>query len=241
MSGILLVLTSVMVAEPLSQLTPLLEQQFLSPGLLLGGAGGAVMVVSCFGMWGALRQSTALVSLFSFLLAILLLLELGAGIMAFLMQDGLRQVLTHNIESAMLQYDSDPATKEAIDTMQTGLRCCGVNSPQDWSKAGYTFKLPSSCCTNGNGNVTTQDCTMDVEVRGCLPELGNLIIRGSAFIASTAVVTAFTQFLGILFACTLGRTIRRQKTLRDLRRHQLQDNLINSYSPVHTKPITITY
>lgn len=252
LSGILLVLTSFMVAGPLGQLMPLLEHQFLSPSLLLGAAGGAVVVVSCFGMWGALRQSTALVTLFSFLMAALLLLELGAGLSAFLLQDGLRSALIGNIKTAMTRYDSDPDTRRAIDTMQSGLKCCGISGPANWTDIpGHEFILPTSCCFDQN-RVPQDDgdsvCTIEqlrlYPVEGCLDVMGLLIIRGSAFIASTAVVTAFTQFLGILFACTLGRSIRQQKTLRDMRRNQLRNNLINSYSPLDTKPmppITITY
>ncbi|KAE8744759.1 hypothetical protein FOCC_FOCC008575 [Frankliniella occidentalis] len=252
LSGLLLVLTAIMVAGPLSELTPLLERQFMSPGVLLGIAGGAVIVVSCFGIWGAMRQSTALVTLFSFLLSLLLLLELGAAISAFLMQKDLRHILTRNIFHAMELYDSDPATKHAIDRMQNGLRCCGYDSPENWKDiSGHETNIPMSCCFDfpelNSGN-HTQECTLNlvqsVPMEGCVNQLGLLLLRGSAFIASTAVVTAFTQFLGVLFACTLGRSIRQQKTLREMRRTQLRNNLINSYSPLETKPmppITITY
>ncbi|KAK3931013.1 CD63 antigen [Frankliniella fusca] len=251
-SGLLLVLTAIMVAGPLSQLMPLLERSFLSPGILLGVAGGAVIVVSCFGIWGAIRQSTALVTLFSFLLSLLLLLELGAAISAFLMQNGLRHILTQNIFHAMKNYDSDPATRHAIDRLQYGLRCCGYDSPTNWKEIpGHETYVPMSCCFDfpevNNGSYA-QMCPVElvesVHLEGCVNQFSLFILRGSAFIASTAVVTAFTQFLGVLFACTLGRSIRQQKTLRELRRTQLRNNLINSYSPLDTKPmppITITY
>ena len=55
------------------------------------------------------------------LLSILLLLELGAGLSAFLLQDGLRKVLHDNISEAMQRYKTDADTSEAIDKMQLGV------------------------------------------------------------------------------------------------------------------------
>lgn len=56
------------------------------------------------------------------MLSLLLLLELGAGLSAFLLQDGLRNVLQDNISAAMKRYDTDPSTAGAIDRMQSGVR-----------------------------------------------------------------------------------------------------------------------
>ncbi|XP_034252664.1 CD63 antigen-like [Thrips palmi] len=244
LSGTLLVLTSMMVAGPLSELKPLLDSHFLYPGVFLGVVGGAVIAVSCCGIWGALKQSTALISLFSFLLSILLLLELGVGLSAFVLQDGLRNALRDRMFFGISAYNGDPMMQRAVDRMQTGLQCCGAEGPADWEEVIRNTTLPRSCCTS---HPTITDCTADQIlniVPGCIPEMGIFVTRSSAFIASTAVVTAFTQFLGVLFACTLGRSIRQQKTLQEMRRVQLRNNLVNSYSPLETKPmppITITY
>lgn len=255
LSGTLLVLTSLMVAGPLSEMKPLLDSHFLYPGVFLGIVGAAVIAVSCCGIWGALKQSTALISLFSFLLSILLLLELGVGLSAFVLQDGLRQALSDRMLVGMKSYYSDPVMKRAVDRMQTGLQCCGAESPADWAKmykndsnggsatTAAPMALPASCCA-GTGIINCSADMIQNMVPGCIPEMGIFVTRSSAFIASTAVVTAFTQFLGVLFACTLGRSIRQQKTLREMRRNHLRNNLINSYSPLETKPVppvTITY
>lgn len=40
------------------------------------------------------------------------------------------------------------------------------------------------------------------------------------------------QITGIMFACTLGRAIRRQKTERERRRWELREKLVNGYQPL---------
>jgi CD63 antigen len=37
---------------------------------------------------------------------------------------------------------------------------------------------------------------------------------------------------GIMFACMLGRAIRKQKTEKEKRRWQLQESLLNGYEPI---------
>lgn len=49
------------------------------------------------------------------------------------------------------------------------------------------------------------------------------------------------QFTGIMFACTLGRAIRRQKTERERRKWELRQSLVDGYQPLGKNDPFITF
>lgn len=44
-----------------------------------------------------------------------------------------------------------------------------------------------------------------------------------------------------MFACMLGRAIRRQKTERERRRWELRENLVNGYEPLGKSDPVVTF
>lgn len=44
-----------------------------------------------------------------------------------------------------------------------------------------------------------------------------------------------------MFACVLGRAIRRQKTERERRRWELRENLINGYQPIGKSDLVASF
>lgn len=110
------------------------------------------------------------------------------------------------------------------------LECCGIDSPEDWSKIleteGDKTVVPDSCCALMVPNNSTGDYTCDGFYRdGCLPRLNYIIEKSAMLIATGALTIAFVQFLGVICAFMLAKTIRRTKSIRETRRWQLQQSL----------------
>jgi CD63 antigen len=107
------------------------------------------------------------------------------------------------------------------------LECCGIDSPDDWSKV-YEPKdnktvVPDSCCEL-LAPAPDSEC-MQFFQYGCLPRLNYIIEKSAMLIASGALTVAFVQFLGVICAFMLAKTIRRTKSIRAARRWQLQQAL----------------
>lgn len=83
-----------------------------------------------------------------------------------------------------LSMNSDQNATDIWDTLQSDMECCGINSPQDWTKFAPNKDpnaLPISCCVNqgpvessaapsGTNINVTQSCnskTMKVHEEGC--------------------------------------------------------------------------
>lgn len=75
-------------------------------------------------------------------------------------------------------------------------------------------------------NSTTGDFVCeDFYHAGCLPRLNYIIEKSAMLIVTGALTIAVVQFLGVVCAFMLAKTIRRTKSIREARRWQLQQSL----------------
>lgn len=86
--------------------------------------------------------------------------------------------------------------------------------------------VPFSCCgsVGPSANDNEMNCVDPYEY-GCFNKM-NFIMSQSAMLISTGATTvAFVQLLGVLCAFMLAKTLRRNKSIREARRWQLQQSL----------------
>ena len=221
----------------------------VSPATLLIVAGILVFMIAFLGCCGAVRESTCMVLVFAVSLSIVLVLELAAAITAFTLQNEIKGFVAVNIKHTMQGYGSDNETTDAVDFLQSRLHCCGYNGYQDWQaimqETGIEF--PKSCCRGASFSDDIA-CSPDSEeiisypyVTGCISRLTDIVHRSALYIGTGAVAIALIQLTGIMFACMLGKAIRRQKTERERRRWELRESLVNGYQPLGKTDPFITF
>lgn len=81
-------------------------------------------------------------------------------------------------------------------------RCCGVNGPSDWERAGYvpTSNLPRSCCFELPSD--KQNCDINevsADFTGCKQKLSEAIERNAAFLGLIGLIVALVQVLLNIF------------------------------------------
>lgn len=87
--------------------------------------------------------------------------------------------------------------------------------------------VPISCCgslaedPNDNNEV---NCLQPYEY-GCFNKMSFILSQSAMLIATGATTVAFVQLLGVLCAFMLAKTLRRNKSIREARRWQLQQSL----------------
>lgn len=206
-----------------------LDTSYFSPATLLIVVGIFVFVIAFLGCCGALKESTCMVLVFAVSLLVILIMELAAAIAAYALQDNIKGLLTEKINTTMHQYGKEPEATDAIDFLQSRLYCCGYYGYEDWANITTENDLPKSCqrCTTfANKHICHPYET------GCITQLSLIVHRSALYIATGAVAIALIQLTGIMFACMLGRAIRRQKTERERRRWELRESLVNGYQPL---------
>lgn len=119
------------------------------------------MMLSGFtGCVGSLRENTFLLSLvswnvcstiaqfnilirfqYSILLIVLLLLEVGLGVLTFILKDKgwIKNQATYGLRNFILHYREDPDQQNLIDYIQQQWECCGIDTPSgkitSWRKS----------------------------------------------------------------------------------------------------------
>lgn len=68
---------------------------------------------------------------YSILLIILLFLEIGLGVLTFILKDKgwIKNQATYGLRNFILHYREDPDQQNLIDYIQTTWECCGIDTP----------------------------------------------------------------------------------------------------------------
>ncbi|XP_068081467.1 tetraspanin-5 isoform X1 [Anabrus simplex] len=210
----------------------------LDPAFILILVGTVTFIIGFTGCVGALRENTCLLAAYAIFLAILLLLEMTAGILGFICKDSIKKQATDGFQAFIVHYREDPDQQNLIDWIQEDwLQCCGIEGPKDWDRNNYfncssrkvgsreACGVPFSCCKRKpNEIIKNKQCGYDVRKeeypydvakiineKGCVQAGEEWMERNLLIVAIVAVATAFLQILGICFAQNLRADIFAQK------------------------------
>ncbi|XP_066587036.1 uncharacterized protein [Prorops nasuta] len=249
LTGVMIISVGTTIYAVYENFSHFLDPSYFSPATLLMVVGILIFVIAFLGCCGAIKESTCMVLVFAASLSIVLILELAAAISAYALQGTVKGLLQIKIHDTMQDYHTNEEAKIAIDFMHARLRCCGYNGPSDWMnitspsnvKNQEDFNVPDSCCMymeSSTSSNTGHICTLAYSL-GCIDRLSIIVHRSALYIGTGAIAIALIQLTGIMFACMLGRAIRRQKTERERRRWELRESIVNGYQPLgKSDPIT---
>ncbi|KAL2744906.1 tetraspanin-5 isoform X1 [Vespula maculifrons] len=155
-------------------------------------AGTVTFIIGFTGCVGALRENTCLLAAYAIFLALLLLMEMTAGVLGFIFKDWIKSQATGGFQAFIIHYREDPDQQNLIDWIQEDwLQCCGIEGPKDWDRNNYfncsssdigsreACGVPFSCCKR-KPNVTKLSRTSSVAMT-----LGNLATRDQVLDRST--------------------------------------------------------
>jgi len=125
-------------ANALQEFTDVVEFDVYAAGPIIFIVAGAVMLVfGFFGCCGAIKESTCLLGTYFTMLLIILGLEVGIGVWAFINYDSVEEASYDS--TWKLFTDSKVYTESGADSLQQRFKCCG---------------------SNFNSTVTTQSCAV---------------------------------------------------------------------------------
>ncbi|XP_014878887.1 tetraspanin-33 isoform X3 [Poecilia latipinna] len=131
----------------------------VDPALLLIVVGLLMFLITFLGCFGALRNATCLLKMFLSILAVVLVLQVAAGAVTYVLTDLVTEHHELNAErqrsgvnsdavqvmertemlmmKAVVRYREDRDLENAIDFVQKKFQCCGVENYKDWSRNVY--------------------------------------------------------------------------------------------------------
>ncbi|XP_077389716.1 tetraspanin-33 isoform X1 [Festucalex cinctus] len=235
------VLIAVGIYAKLAKEKDVVDTLTLDPALLLILIGSLAFFITFLGCFGALRNATCLLKTFASILALLLLLQLAAGIAAYLFTDAVMERTERLMMKSVVCYRDDRDLENAIDFVQKKFGCCGVDDYKDWSRNAYfrcsddnpsleACGVPFSCCVApGNQTVLNTMCGFGTQreepsrVRrrvfpdGCLDKIARWIKRNARMVGCLAggLLLLQTCMMSLAWAqvCWINKVVRRKAAL----------------------------
>ncbi|XP_038133388.1 tetraspanin-10 [Cyprinodon tularosa] len=204
------------------------------PMLILLTLGLLLTFLCLTGCVGALRENCCLLKLFSWIVLVLITIQVLFVIVAYSMQDQIEGYLRSGILAAMARYQDDLDLRFITDEIQLSLQCCGADTFRDWEINMYyncsapgvlACGVPATCCLDPfeNGTVWNSQCGVGVQLMdeftaqsviflgGCLGGISRWIEQHEGLIGTIGVVVVGVQILTVLITRRLMDSIRWHK------------------------------
>jgi len=210
-----------------------------------------VCLTSLVGVFTAKNTWKSSTSIYLAFVIVTWMSEIVIGMLSYTYMDEVRSDLSRNLVNPMQRFyhGNDEKFTQHVDFIQTRLRCCGANSPQDWNSSQWRLKVwskdieavPISCCKTPNSiQCGLRIHPSSISFTGCVHPISQHIQHRLSIFASVSLGFSVLQILGIpfilLFLCKLYQLdINRKERIRKkeletsrFTRNQPRFNLLNS-------------
>ncbi|XP_018321142.1 CD63 antigen [Agrilus planipennis] len=167
--------------------------------------GCIVFFIAFLGCCGAVNEGKCMLSTYSVLIFVILIAQVGVGIYAFIQfgdnQGELRTRIHDQLVTTFNRYSTNTASREAVDFVQSELKCCGVDSSNFW-----TGTIPNSCCASNSAPCTT----FTAYRTGCSQAIWEWLRENGRRIGIAAIVIAVFELICGIVACCQIRSINKR-------------------------------
>jgi len=216
-SGIALLVTGIVVRTAYSHYLTFVGDAILSAPILLIAIGAVIFVVAFSGCCGAVKENRCLLLTFSVLLAVIFIMEIAAGITAYVMKDKLNEQIPKQMKKTIANFNQTgyDGVTDTWKLVQHEMKCCGIQGPADWNKVfpynETKTNVPDSCCKEemdgcGEGAISSDS----IYKQGCLDAFEGWVSTQVEYVGGVGIGIAFIQLLGIVFSCLLAHSIKRE-------------------------------
>ncbi|KAM6961015.1 CD151 antigen isoform 2-T2 [Aplochiton taeniatus] len=205
-----------------SDYVSLLQSSYYSASAYILIAAGAIVVVTgVLGCCATLKEMRSLLILYFILLLCVFLLELAAGVLAYINFQKLDETLKANLKETMVHKYQQPGEEcitQAVDRLQQQFKCCGSNSSTDWSDSAWIQApsndrlVPDSCCKTPSDFCGRRDHPSNVYrvEGGCIMKLEEFILSQLQIIGAVGIGIAFLQLVGMMLTCCLYQNLKEE-------------------------------
>lgn len=179
----------------------------LAPYITIG-VGVFIVLVGFAGCWGAVKEHGWALKMYMTILGVLFVAEIIGVATGYFMQTKVKSGLKHGISNAVNGYYGNDDSRDAMDQVQSKIKCCGVTTYKDYfnktTNATSLVKkesVPKSCCKDEK-NCPYKDLhgltnlTSTIYVEGCYDVLLHDVGKNLIIIAGIVGGIVVFQLLG---------------------------------------------
>ncbi|XP_030587065.1 CD151 antigen isoform X2 [Archocentrus centrarchus] len=194
---------------------------YATSAYILIAAGVIVIVTGIIGCCATLNEMKSLLIVYLILLFCIFLLEIIAGVLAYINYQELDEELKQNLKVTMQQKYQQPGEEsitQAVDKLHQEFKCCGSHNFSDWSdsvwiQAAENERLvPDSCCKTPSELCGRRDHPSNIYKMegGCIMKLEEFILSHLYILGAVGIGIAFLQLLGMMFTCCLYQNLKEE-------------------------------
>lgn len=176
---------------------------FAGSNLAVIGVGVFICLVSSFGCFGAHTENTRILTTYKLAMIAILILQISIGVLYFMRRDELEDIVVKGARATILNID-DVAMSSSWNKVQSSFSCCGADSAEDYRISGKN--IPPSCCGYAAGKACDRSDDHFNEV-GCISKIIEFLKSQYLSLGCAAIIVAFIELIGILYACCLRSAI----------------------------------
>merc|ERR1719397_1165880 len=158
--------------------------------------GVIIFAIAFFGCCGTCKDNKCMMYTYGFLLAVVLIAQVGGGIAAFAMKGDLEQEITKNMRGG-LEHFTDPGYEGVTNTwnlVQDNFKCCGVENYKDWEKRYPTNgtapgTVPDSCCKVEKENCGVRPDPSTLWADGCFSKFSQTFTDNLGYVGSKYLIS----------------------------------------------------
>lgn len=183
--------------------------------------GVFVAILGLLGVAGSIFSRTitgqTLLGVFSFVLVLVIISEVGAGAAAIKLHFQLESVFVNAAQKSQMEYSHDKTIAENWDKFQEKYKCCGakgyVNGTSPYYHAFSNDSVPTSCCKSG---ATSEECDAyaqnatqfkeHIYDEGCPKAVLGKLTEMITVIAIITIAIGSTQLLAVFLAVLVAYT-----------------------------------
>jgi len=180
--------------------------------------GAFLVLVGALSLWCTPKGVTWLLYLYGLIVFVLFVALVGVSTLFMVKRDAFEHTLKLSIENSIKFY---PENAQAVDLMQSTIKCCGSDNYTDWFKttwANEERRVPKSCCNDlsnlskcKNENITMDNLSSDIYHQGCFRKLFTSIEDNYALIGGVGYATSVIVLTGSFLACLLAQNVRKNR------------------------------
>ncbi|XP_041709187.1 tetraspanin-11-like isoform X1 [Coregonus clupeaformis] len=195
-------------------LSLLASSTFAVSAYILILAGALVMVTGFLGCCAVIREQRSCLSTYFCCLLLIFLIELVAGVLAYVYYQRLSEELKQHLNQTMTENYAQPGKEAitlAVDRLQQDFKCCGSNNSFDWLHSVYVTSaeserrvVPDSCCKTITTLCGCRDHPSNIYKTegGCITKLEQFLADHLLIIGAVGIGVACLQLAGaMLTAC----------------------------------------
>ncbi|MCJ8741425.1 hypothetical protein PDJAM_G00070580 [Pangasius djambal] len=209
--GLALIIVGVLAKTAVTNLPAIKQVASTASPIVIIVVGVVVFFIAFFGCCGAWKDNYCMVTTFAILLSFIIIIEIGIAIAAYVFRSKITDLVDEGLQDMIKEYKTNPEVKDGMDKMQQELKCCGVVNASDWvDYKPDKVSVPDSCCKNVTDNCGAGGIKGgNIFKEGCATALEDFLKKNALWVGVAALVIAFIEILGVVFACTLMRGIRK--------------------------------